>query len=66
MANTTFSGAVRSENGYKTIIKNSSTGALTSDMTLSTYSTRPGNSSRTYLICSESDQLETEHVTVRA
>jgi len=39
MANSTFSGAVRSENGFKSIIKNSSTGALTSDMTLSTYST---------------------------
>ena len=39
MANTTFSGAVRSENGFKSIIKNSSTGAVTSDMTLSTYST---------------------------
>lgn len=37
MANTTFSGAVRSENGFKTIVKNSSTGAITSDMALSTY-----------------------------
>ena len=37
MANSTFSGAVRSENGFKTIVKNSSTGALSSDMTLSTY-----------------------------
>ena len=37
MANTTFSGAVRSENGFKTIVKNSSTGAVTSDMGLSTY-----------------------------
>ena len=39
MANTTFNGPVRSENGFKTIIKNSDTGAVTSDMTLSTYST---------------------------
>ena len=39
MANTTFSGPVRSENGFDTIIKNASTGALTSDMKLSTYST---------------------------
>jgi len=37
MANSTFSGAVRSENGFKTIVKNSSTGAITSDMGLSTY-----------------------------
>lgn len=37
MANSTFSGAVRSENGFKTIVKNSSTGAVTSDMALSTY-----------------------------
>ena len=39
MANTTFSGPVRSENGFDTIIKNATTGALTSDMKLSTYST---------------------------
>ena len=39
MANTTFNGPVRSENGFDTIIKNASTGALTSDMKLSTYST---------------------------
>ena len=39
MANTTFSGPVRSENGFDTIIKNKTTGALTSDMKLSTYST---------------------------
>ena len=37
MANTTFSGPVRSENGFKNIIKNSTTGALTNEMTLSTY-----------------------------
>ena len=29
MANTTFSGAVRSENGFKTVTKNTSTGAFT-------------------------------------
>ena len=39
MANTTFNGPVRSENGFKTIIKNSTTGGLTNEMTLSTYST---------------------------
>ena len=39
MANTTFSGPIRSENGFKNIIKNSTTGALTNEMTLSTYST---------------------------
>ena len=39
MANTTFTGPVRSENGFKNIIKNSTTGALTNEMTLSTYST---------------------------
>ena len=39
MANTTFSGPVRSENGFKNIIKNATTGAVTNDMTLSTYST---------------------------
>lgn len=38
MANTTFSGPVRSENGFKSILKNSS-GVITNDMTLSTYST---------------------------
>ena len=37
MANTTFNGPVRSENGFKTIIKNGTTGALTNEMTLSTY-----------------------------
>ena len=37
MANTTFSGPVRSENGFKNIIKNSTTGALTNEMALSTY-----------------------------
>ena len=39
MANTTFNGPVRSENGFDDIIKNSSTGGITSDMKLSTYST---------------------------
>ena len=38
MANTTYSGPVRSENGFKSILKNSS-GVVTNDMTLSTYST---------------------------
>ena len=39
MANSTFSGPVRSENGFKTIIKNTTTGGLTNEMTMSTYST---------------------------
>ena len=39
MANTTFNGPVRSENGFKSIIKNATTGGLTNEMTLSTYST---------------------------
>ena len=37
MANSTFSGSVRSENGFKNIVKNSTTGALTSEMTMSVY-----------------------------
>ena len=37
MANTTFNGPVRSENGFKNIIKSSTTGELTSEMTLSVY-----------------------------
>jgi len=37
MANTTFSGPVRSENGFSSIAKNSTTGAVTSNMSLSTY-----------------------------
>ena len=37
MANTTFSGPVRSENGFKNVIKSSTTGELTSEMTLSVY-----------------------------
>ena len=39
MANTTFSGPVRSENGFQDITKNSTTGAVTSTMTLKTYET---------------------------
>ena len=35
MANTTFQGPVRSENGFKTIVKSASTGALTNEMTFS-------------------------------
>jgi len=37
MANTTFDGPVRSENGFKNVIKSSTTGELTSEMTLSVY-----------------------------
>ena len=37
MANTTFNGPVRSENGFNSIIKNATTGALTNEMVLSTY-----------------------------
>ena len=33
MANTTFSGPVRSENGFETITKNATTGAITSNAT---------------------------------
>ena len=38
MANTTFNGPVRSENGFKTITKNATTGAITVE---ATYDTRP-------------------------
>ena len=38
MANTTFTGAVRSENGFKTISKNTSTGAITEE---AVYNVRP-------------------------
>ena len=38
MANTTFTGAVRSENGFKTITKNTSTGAVTEE---AVYNVRP-------------------------
>jgi len=34
MANTTFSGPVRSENGFQSITKNATTGAITVDATL--------------------------------
>ena len=37
MGNSTFSGPIRSENGFKSITKNASTGAVVTDMTLSTY-----------------------------
>tara|TARA_B100001057_G_scaffold464895_1_gene520493 strand:- start:9358 stop:9840 length:483 start_codon:yes stop_codon:yes gene_type:complete len=37
MANTTFNGPVRSQNGFKTIIKDANSGALTNQMTLETY-----------------------------
>ena len=37
MANTTFQGPVRSENGFGTIVKSASTGALTNEMTFSQY-----------------------------
>ena len=39
MANTTFSGPVRSENGFSDITKNSTTGSITGTMTLSNYET---------------------------
>ena len=37
MANTTFNGPVRSENGFKAITKDTTKGGLTNEMTLSTY-----------------------------
>jgi len=37
MANTTFSGPVRSENGFQTIVKSSTTGDVTNTMTFSQY-----------------------------
>jgi len=37
LANTTFNGPVRSENGFKNVIKSATTGELTSEMTLSVY-----------------------------
>ena len=37
MANTTVNGPVRSENGFKNVIKSTTTGELTSEMTLSVY-----------------------------
>ena len=36
MANTTFNGPVRSENGFQNIVKSSTTGGVTSTMTLQT------------------------------
>ena len=36
MGTTTFSGPVRSENGFKTIVKNETTGAITEIATLGT------------------------------
>ena len=39
MANTTFNGPVRSENGFQAITKDSSIGGVTSTMTLQTYTT---------------------------
>ena len=37
MANTTFSGPVRSENGFSAIAKNATTGAVTSNISMTTY-----------------------------
>ena len=37
MANTTFTGPVRSENGFSTIVKDTTTGAITNTMTFSEY-----------------------------
>ena len=37
MANTTFTGPVRSENGFKTIVKSATTGAITNEMTFFQY-----------------------------
>ena len=37
MANTTFNGPVRSENGFSTIVKSSTTGDVTNTMTFSQY-----------------------------
>ena len=39
MANTTFNGPVRSENGFQDITKNATTGAVSSTMTLKSYET---------------------------
>ena len=36
MANTTFNGPVRSENGFQVVSKNSTTGAVTTEFTLDT------------------------------
>ena len=37
MANTTFSGPIRSKNGLKNIIENTTTGTISNEMTLSSY-----------------------------
>lgn len=37
MANTTFTGPIRSKNGFKSITENATTGVVVSDITLSTY-----------------------------
>jgi hypothetical protein len=37
MANTTFTGPVRSENGFQTIVKDTATGAITNSITFSEY-----------------------------
>jgi len=43
MANTTFSGPVRSENGFQTITKNATTGAITVGTTVGTDITVSGD-----------------------
>jgi len=43
MANTTFSGPVRSENGFQTVTKNATTGAVTVGTTVGTNVTVAGN-----------------------
>jgi len=43
MANTTFSGPVRSENGFQTVTKNATTGAITVGTTVGTNVTVGGN-----------------------
>jgi len=43
MANTTFTGPVRSENGFQTVTKNATTGAITVNTTVGTNVTVGGN-----------------------
>lgn len=43
MANTTFNGPVRSENGFQSITKNATTGAVTVNTTVGTNVTVGGN-----------------------
>ena len=43
MANTSFSGPVRSQNGFETISVNSSTGAVTTTATFGSSVSTPGN-----------------------